>query len=1389
VNRLGNSHSNPNPDCKSQRPITSTHQKAFDLHRDEAFAKPTAHNRHKKQKISTAPVESNGSSAHVVDLDDEPGDGWRHGVLPTNRSGQSQSQTVRHRNGSFGNGGVEEFQRVEEMVNPRRRQISHSTGGQMSKGGGSNRFLAMDAEGKKRSAVRLDESVDGDDPNDPISDSDAEFPQNQPDKKGSVQVLISGPHKGSAFRVPPQRKANGTLNLDVTRSSTQTGTMSEYFAPAQDRQRKLNSAGSHYANEPRPNRNLARLTRQQDLKSKKESARSTSNGSYEDSMSLDEISTDHHRKDFAGKLIAGRLVEEREKSNRSSTLTNGRDLRNRPSGDDSTSEEDVLAKKADIKHTDFGNSKKLKRKKIPGEDWYDVVQVFSKADRWLVEGSKSAWSLCQNCEAGVLTIFDEKNSAVPDLVLVPRSVNKIMQGLDNSKIIIFKAVDQTAQRANMICLEFKDSDQSKLFTDKMKLYMPNIGVFHKERSVCSCFGCATANYSLCSTHLDKIFMTSQKQPESTMKRRQSMEEDADDIVLAKRNSEARHADRWAKAKANKPNGGRRVIDRLENGETGSHLETKGDTRIMRTRSSPDLFEFDDEGPARPFRRPPELGAETFYSKPAHSQAASYGTRSSARLTDRESLPRQPPKLRSPSPDRWTQINPNWAKDWKASIIYPREGKDKATVDRQDIERLDEGEFLNDNLIIFYLRWLERRLGQDKPDLANRIYFHNTFFYERLTKVARGKKGINYEAVERWTAKVDLLSYDYIIVPVNEHTHWYVAIICNAPKLLIPEPNPEPMIIEDSQSEGKEEDIEDDRINVDTTAKSSQSSPSSPKPILTARSEPEVNTEMEETSLDENPSEERPSDELPNDAPPRMDGSEASAKETSESVGNDGADPRGMEAMVEAATAKVDSDLAQPPVKKSTLAKKGKRKSVAPAPRRYDPTEPRIITLDSLGLKHSPTCTNLKEYLIAEIKSKRNIDIPTPGPLGMTATQIPLQDNHCDCGLFLLSYIEKFLDQPDEFISSILQSQVVDLEIQWPKASDMRVKIRNLLLDLQKEQVVENERLQREKGKGKKASKVDSKAGSNSDIKYVPTIYPEPKYREASKSSRNSPGPARPKTESEQLIPDQLENAEQPKRKGRPSRDGYEIPEDVDIKPATQKDCSSKLNSFLSSFGSRLSKTFGGQGRDENQSIQTRPGRSKSNAVEIMDSPEKPVLETRLRSVESPSRFNRAHLRSPSPEQEEPPHSSLRDRRPTPFPKDVPRSPGQPDLEGPWEGMSQSPPLEDVDDSVQLVESEGIGESNDEITHVEKEDMLLKDPDSQDEVEEVPPPPPLLTSSEPSSQEIEHHENGRIQADLPSLRKHQSIIEVRDDEEPRHRMVDTDGLDPLDKAVIGRHIRF
>ncbi|KAL1893450.1 hypothetical protein Cpir12675_004103 [Ceratocystis pirilliformis] len=150
---------------------------------------------------------------------------------------------------------------------------------------------------------------------------------------------------------------------------------------------------------------------------------------------------------------------------------------------------------------------------------------------------------------------------------------------------------------------------------------------------------------------------------------------------------------------------------------------------------------------------------------------------------------------------WTRDNPGWRERWKESLVYPRTGRDRATVDADDIERLDEGVFLNDNLILCYMRYLQQKHQGSLIARNLKVYFMNTYFFGVVKPTSKGAS-INYEGVQRWTNNVDLFEYDYIVVPINESTHWYIAIICHPGKLL---PNAE-VAVADEESEPLEDTI-------------------------------------------------------------------------------------------------------------------------------------------------------------------------------------------------------------------------------------------------------------------------------------------------------------------------------------------------------------------------------------------------------------------------------------------------------------------------------------------------------------------------------------------------------------------------------------------------------
>ena len=338
--------------------------------------------------------------------------------------------------------------------------------------------------------------------------------------------------------------------------------------------------------------------------------------------------------------------------------------------------------------------------------------------------------------------------------------------------------------------------------------------------------------------------------------------------------------------------------------------------------------------------------------------------------------------------------------WKRPLVYPKIGKKRETVDFADLERLDDDEFLNDNLIGFFLRYLEHYMERRIPETAKKIYFFNSYFYERLTHGTKGKKSINHEGVQKWTRAIDIFSRDFVVVPVNESLHWYVAIICNLSNL--------PRKLDESDNEENEEGHLSCEIG---------------KPLET---DGFVQLDLDVMNLDQ-PTER--------------------ARENLQDLNL--ADGGVTSPVATKAEGKTHSTLSSLNARKSGNSR---RKSLRHSLPKYDPTAPIIITLDSLGLGHSQTISALRQYVVEEGKQKRSLDIDGTIIKGMTAKGIPGQKNYSDCGLFLCAYMERFVLDPYGFVTSILQRELFEKR-DWPvmESADLRNRLRDLVMELQREQ--------------------------------------------------------------------------------------------------------------------------------------------------------------------------------------------------------------------------------------------------------------------------------------------------------------------------------------------------
>ncbi|NWZ66456.1 SENP7 protease, partial [Acrocephalus arundinaceus] len=118
------------------------------------------------------------------------------------------------------------------------------------------------------------------------------------------------------------------------------------------------------------------------------------------------------------------------------------------------------------------------------------------------------------------------------------------------------------------------------------------------------------------------------------------------------------------------------------------------------------------------------------------------------------------------------------------IVYPPPpAKGGLGVTREDLECLEYGEFLNDVIIDFYLKYL--LLEKAPKRVADRTHIFSSFFYKCLTRTEKNSEGdVKVSAAQRrhrrvrtWTRHINIFNKDYIFVPVNEESHWYIAVIC------------------------------------------------------------------------------------------------------------------------------------------------------------------------------------------------------------------------------------------------------------------------------------------------------------------------------------------------------------------------------------------------------------------------------------------------------------------------------------------------------------------------------------------------------------------------------------------------------------------------------------
>ncbi|KAM9327874.1 sentrin-specific protease 7-like isoform 3-T3 [Pholidichthys leucotaenia] len=119
------------------------------------------------------------------------------------------------------------------------------------------------------------------------------------------------------------------------------------------------------------------------------------------------------------------------------------------------------------------------------------------------------------------------------------------------------------------------------------------------------------------------------------------------------------------------------------------------------------------------------------------------------------------------------------------IQYPvAPHKGRITVSKEDLICLEPGEFLNDVIIDFYLKYLLLE-GVGGP-VAQQSHVFSSFFYKQLSRRRTAgedpapsvpDRHMRHQRVKTWTRHVDIFSKDFLFVPVNQEAHWFLVMVC------------------------------------------------------------------------------------------------------------------------------------------------------------------------------------------------------------------------------------------------------------------------------------------------------------------------------------------------------------------------------------------------------------------------------------------------------------------------------------------------------------------------------------------------------------------------------------------------------------------------------------
>ncbi|XP_015429450.1 PREDICTED: uncharacterized protein LOC107186152 [Dufourea novaeangliae] len=303
-----------------------------------------------------------------------------------------------------------------------------------------------------------------------------------------------------------------------------------------------------------------------------------------------------------------------------------------------------------------------------------------------------------------------------------------------------------------------------------------------------------------------------------------------------------------------------------------------------------------------------------------------------------------------------------------TVYPPPPAKGGIAINTEDYLCLGEDQFLNDVIIDFYLKYLTLEVLSESDQ--HRTHVFSSYFYKRLTSphaqavesnvVPQSPATKRHARVQKWTKNVNIFEKDFIVIPINEHAHWFLAIICFPG--LVGEVSTNRIHLEENdvrKTVHRSKKLKEVKLQAVTIGDTTLA------PVTTTITidQPDDGSERDEAEGDDEEME--------------MDSEDDDESETTD-------------------------DKSHPPKVEQNV------------PQEKDTVKlPCILIFDSLaGASRSRVVATLRDYLSCEYVAKMGSEkVFSKDTIKGASLKVPQQSNFTDCGLYVLQYVESFFKNP------------------------------------------------------------------------------------------------------------------------------------------------------------------------------------------------------------------------------------------------------------------------------------------------------------------------------------------------------------------------------------------